>query len=139
MQWQKGQSGNPAGRPRGSRNKSTIALRNKLLERVNEIMDKAIEKAGQGNIAAMRLCIDRVLPACKDAPVECELPPLQKPADSIAATAELVAAVAAGDLTPSEAANLAKLIDAHVKAIEMHDLEERLTRLENQNSQEERR
>ena len=137
MQWQKGQSGNPAGRPRGSRNKSTIALRNRLLERVNAIMDKAMEKAEEGNIAAMRLCIDRVLPACKDAPIECELPPLEKPADSVAATAELMAAVAVGDITPSEAAHLAKLIEAHVRAIAIHEFGERLSKLEKDYDEEE--
>jgi hypothetical protein len=58
------------------------------------------------------------------------LPPLEKPADSVAATATLVAAVAEGELTPSEAAQLAKVIEVYVRAIETKVFDERLASLE---------
>src|SRR5262249_38505948 len=56
--------------------------------------------AKQGDMAAIRLCMDRLSPARKGEPVAFELPPLDKPADSVAAAAEIVAAVAAGGHTP---------------------------------------
>ena len=46
------------------------------------------------------------------------------------ATAALLEAVAAGELTPGEAAEIGKLIEGHRKAIEMADLEEPVRRLE---------
>jgi len=91
---------------------------------------KAIEMAKQGDMAAIRLCMDRLAPAPKGEPVAFELPPLDKPADSVAAAPEIVAAVAAGELTPSEAAELAKVIDVYVRAIATKGFDERLTKLE---------
>ena len=59
-----------------------------------------------------------------------ELPPLEGVQDLTKATSGLLEAVAAGDLTPAEAGEVAKLIEGHRKAIETADLEERVLRLE---------
>ena len=130
MPFEKGESGNPAGRPRGARNRATLLMQNLLAEDAEAIGRKAIEMAKQGDMAAIRLCMDRLAPARKGEPVACELPPLDKPADSVAAAATVVAAVAAGELTPSEGADLAKVIDVYVRAIETKAFDERLTKLE---------
>jgi F0F1-type ATP synthase gamma subunit len=130
MPFQKGESGNPAGRPRGSRNRATLLMESLLADDAEAIGRKAIEMAKQGDMAAIRLCMDRLAPARKGEPVAFELPPLDKPADSVAAAAEIVAAVAAGELTPSEAAELAKVIDVYVRAIATKAFDERLTKLE---------
>jgi Family of unknown function (DUF5681) len=130
MQSQKGQSGNPAGRPRGARNRTTILMQNLLAERAEAIGRKVIELAENGDIAAIRICMDRLAPARKDEPVAVELPPLEKPADSVAAAASIVAGVAAGDLTPSQAGQLAKVIDVYVRAIETKAFDERLSTVE---------
>jgi hypothetical protein len=53
-------------------------------------------------------------------------------ADVVKASAALLEAVASGELTPSEAAELGKLVEAHVRAIEATEIEERLKRLEGQ-------
>src|SRR5262245_16487227 len=129
MPFEKGESGNPAGRPRGSRNRATLLMEGWLADEAEAIGRKAIEMAKQGDMAAIRLCMDRLSPARKGEPVAFELPPLDKPADSVAA-AEIVAAVAAGELTPSEAAELAKVIDVYVRAIATKAFDERLTKLE---------
>ena len=62
--------------------------------------------AKAGDLAAIRVCMARLAPARKDEPVAFELPPIEKAADSVAAAASIVAAVAAGELTPSQAAEL---------------------------------
>jgi hypothetical protein len=130
MPFQKGQSGNPAGRPRGARNRRAIVLQN-LLEGDDEaIVRKAIDLAKAGDIAALRMCLDRLVPRCKSEPIEFELPPLEKAADCVAAAAALAAAVAAGELAPSEALELAKVIELYVRALETAGFEERLMRLE---------
>jgi Family of unknown function (DUF5681) len=130
MPFQKGESGNPAGRPRGARNRATILMQNLLADDAETIARKAIELAKDGDIAAIRMCMDRLAPARKDEPVVLDLPPLDTAADTVAASARIVAAVAAGDLTPSEAADLAKVIDIYVRALETRSFDERLTRLE---------
>ena len=109
MPFQKGETGNPAGRPRGARNRTTVLLENVLADDAEAITRKAIELAKAGEIAALRMCLDRLVPAPKHEPVVFDLPPLHTAADSVAAAPKLVAAVADGDLTPSEAMDLAKV------------------------------
>ncbi|HZD27429.1 MAG TPA: DUF5681 domain-containing protein [Xanthobacteraceae bacterium] len=132
MSFQKGESGNPAGRPRGARNRATLLMQNLLADDAEAIGRKAIEIAKAGDLAAIRLCMDRLAPARKDEPVAFELPPLEKPADSVAATASIVAAVAAGELTPSQAAELSKVVDVYLRALENKGFDERVTKLENE-------
>ena len=130
MPFQKGESGNPAGRPRGARNRTTVLLENLFAEDAEAIARKAIELAKAGEIAALRMCLDRLVPARKDEPVVFDLPLLDTAADSVAAAARIVAGVADGDLTPSEAVDLAKVIDVYVGALATKGFEERLNKLE---------
>src|SRR5262249_34001982 len=129
MPFEKGESGNPAGGPRGSRNRATLLMEGLLADDAEAIGRKAIAMAKQGDMAAIRLCIDRLSPPRKGQPVAFELPPPRTPPDGVAAPAS-VAAVAAGELTPSEAAELAKVIDVYVRAIATNAFDERLTKLE---------
>lgn len=130
MPFQKGQSGNPAGRPRGSRNRSALLLENVLAGDAEAVARRAIDMAKDGDVAAIRMCMDRLLPPRRSDAVAFELPPLDTAADTVAASAAIVAAVAAGDLTPSEASDLAKVIDVYVRALEAAEFEQRLTKLE---------
>jgi uncharacterized protein DUF5681 len=128
--FQPGQSGNPGGRPKGSRNKATIALESLLDGHAEALTQKAIELALGGDMTALRLCLDRILPARKDRPVAFEMPSIQRAEDTRTASAALLAAVSAGSLTPSEAAEVSKLIDAYVKAIEVTEVLARIEKLE---------
>jgi hypothetical protein len=128
----KGQSGNPLGRPRGLRNKATLAAE-ALLDGEAEVLTRAaIERGKSGDMAALRLCLDRIVPPRKDRPVAFELPPLQKAEDAPKAMGAIAAAVACGDLTISEAAELCKIIEVYVRAIEAAELEKRLRAIEEQ-------
>ena len=102
------------------------------LARAEAIGQKLVELAENGDIAAIRICMDRLAPARRDEPVEVELPPIDTPADSVAAAETIVAGVAAGDLTASEAADLAKVVDVYVRAVETKGFDQRLTKLENE-------
>jgi hypothetical protein len=128
--FQKGQSGNPAGKPRGTRHKASRVLDELMDGEAEAIGRVAIAEAKAGNPVALRLCLERIQPARKDRLITFALPPIETSADITRATGALLAAVADGELTPSEAAELGKLVDAHVKAIEVTDIQERLTRLE---------
>jgi hypothetical protein len=128
--FQPGQSGNPEGRPKGSRNKATLALESLLDGQAEALTEKAIEMALNGDMTALRLCLDRILPARKDRPVTFEMPAIENAADAKMASAALLAAVAVGSLTPSEAAEVGKLVDAYLKAIEVTEVLARLEKLE---------
>jgi hypothetical protein len=91
---------------------------------------KAIEMAIGGDGTAMRLCLDRIAPARKDRPVPLTLPSLDTAADAKNAAAAIVRAVADGDITPSEAAELSRLLDNFVRVLETTDFETRLEALE---------
>ena len=125
-----GQSGNPAGKAKGTRNRTTVALETILQDEAESITRKAIELAQAGDTVALRLCMDRLIPVRKDRPITFTLPEIETAADLTKATRALLEGVANGEITPSEAAELSKLVEAHTKAIEAVDLATRLTALE---------
>src|SRR5690349_24907281 len=62
--WEQGQSGNPAGRPRGIKDKRT-ALRALLEPHADELVANVVEMAKAGDTTALRICIDRLIPPAK--------------------------------------------------------------------------
>ena len=122
-------AGNP-GRPRGSRNKATLAAETLLDGEAEALTRKAIDMALAGDTTAMRLCFERIAPPRKDRPVRFALPELTCAADAVQASAALLGAVAEGELTPSEAAELGKLVASYVSALKATQFEQRLARLE---------
>ena len=125
-----GRSGNPAGRPKGARNRATQAVEALLDGEAEALTRKVIEMALNGDGPAMRLCLDRLCPPRKDKTITFTLPEIETAADLTKATKALLQGVADGEITPSEAAELSKLVDAHTKAIEAVDLATRLSALE---------
>ena len=92
-----GQSGNPDGRPRGSRNATTLALESLLDGQATALTQKAIDLALTGDMPALRLCLDRILPPRKDRPVSFDLPPIKSAQDAAATVSAVLAAVASGE------------------------------------------
>jgi hypothetical protein len=125
-----GQSGNPDGRPRGSRNKTTMAIEKLLQDEAETIVTKAIELAKSGDTALIKLCLSRLSPPRRDRHIPFMLPEMNTPADTLKAVAAITDAVAAGELTPGEAAHLSQLVANYAKALEVVDFEERVSRLE---------
>ena len=102
-----------------------------LLEGEGEALArKAIELAKAGDMQALRLCLDRLAPPRKDSPVAFDLPEMKTLNDAVPAMGALVKAVGQGDLTPAEAAELTKIVQAFAKIIETAELEERVRKLE---------
>jgi len=89
--------------------------------------------AGDG--VALRLCLDRIAPARKDRPVPFTLPTLETAGDAKNAAAAIVRAVADGDLTPSEAAELSRVLDNFIRVVEATEVQARLEALERKASQ----
>ncbi|MBS7544312.1 DUF5681 domain-containing protein [Ancylobacter oerskovii] len=128
--FEKGKSGNPAGKPPGTRNRATRAVEELLDGESEALTRKAIEMALAGDGPALRLCMDRLIPPRKDRAVTFAMPKLTCAADAAKAAGALLDAVSAGDITPSEAGELGKLVEGYVRALEASEFEERLSRLE---------
>src|SRR5918911_1256239 len=128
----KGRSGNPAGRAKGQRNRATRAAEDLLEGEAEAVTRKAVELAKSGDTTAIRLCLERIMPVRRERPTPFVLPELRTAADAVQASAALLEAVAAGELTTSQAAELGKLVESYVKAIEVSELEARIEALETQ-------
>jgi hypothetical protein len=123
-----------AGKPKGTRHRITRAVEELLEGEHEKLTRKAIEKALEGDTVALRLCLDRIAPPRKDAPVSMDLPTVRSAADTVEASAAVLAAVGAGDVTPDEAGRLMALLVAHKSIVETGDLERRVAELEERNS-----
>src|ERR687883_568568 len=110
--WPKGQSGNPAGRPKGSKNKATL-LAEQLESEGEPLLARLLDRAMDGDSVALRFCLARLLPPAKHRPVCFELPPLTgAPArDAANALHALLEAVSEGAIAPAEAEPIASLIE----------------------------
>lgn len=115
--WQKGQSGNPAGRPRGSRNKVSL-LRDYLLENEEEqLINKLIASALAGEPHAMALCLDRLMPRCKERSIEVEVGPIGDHQQVCAAMSKIFAAICSGQILPSEGEKLVNILKFQLDAV----------------------
>jgi uncharacterized protein YjaG (DUF416 family) len=128
--FKKGQSGNPRGRPVGARHKATIAAEALLDGEAEALTRKAIEAALGGDTTAMRLCLERILPARRSRTVQFAMPGLKSAADAGTAMAAIVEAVSAGEISPDEAVELSRLVEGFVKVFEVSELERRMRALE---------
>ena len=125
-----GVSGNPDGRPKGSRNAATLAMEALLDGESESLTRKAIELAKGGDIMALRLCLDRILPPRKDRPLQFSMPVIANVEDAHKAIAAAASAVANGELTVSEAADVSRLVETYVRAVEAANLEKRQRTIE---------
>ena len=129
--FQAGQSGNPAGRAKGTRTHYSLLAEKLMGDDIEDITRSVIDAAKGGDMTAARIVLDRITPVRRDRPVVFDLPAIETTADLPKATNALLQAVASGELTPSEASDIGKAVDAHVRAIELTDVQARLAKLEN--------
>jgi Family of unknown function (DUF5681) len=130
MKFQPGHSGNPSGRPRGSRNRRSLLAEKLYDENAEALVTRAIELALKGDGPAMRVCMDRICAPMKDRAVEFELPAMQTAADATTAMGSVAQSLADGDLTATEAAGLGKFVNSFAQTISSADLTQRVERLE---------
>ena len=119
-----------SGRPKGSRNKATIAIESLLQGQAEALTQTAVAKALEGDSVALRLCMERVAPAPKDQPISFSLPKMKNALDASEAAGSVLKAVSNGELTPIEATRVMGLIDSFRRSLELTDIEERLQALE---------
>ena len=123
-----GRSGNPKGRPRGTKNKAN-ALRSRIVDEIPGIVDNLITAAKGGDMQAARLLIERAIPTLRaeEARVTLDLPddaPLSEQG------AAILRAVADGRITPSQGSAMVQSLAGLARIIEVSELEERIAALE---------
>ncbi|MBS1189671.1 MAG: hypothetical protein H6R10_1463 [Rhodocyclaceae bacterium] len=128
--WKPGQSGNPAGRPKGSRNRTTLVALAAMEQGAEEIARMLVEAALGGDISAARFVLDRLCPPMRDRPISIDLPDTRSAEGISKAQQAVLEAVAGGELTPGEGAALAGLVEGRRKALETEELERRIATLE---------
>ena len=119
-----------SGRPKGARNRTTQAALALLEGEGEAITRKAVAMALAGDASALRLCLERIAPPRKDAPVSFTVPKMQTASDAAAAAGAVLESVGQGDLTPIEGAHVMGLIESFRRTLETSDLETRLAALE---------
>ena len=124
-----GKSGNPAGRPRGS--KARVSLRTLLEANGVEIVEKCLEMALSGDGAALRLCLDRILPSLR--PIE-QTTTFSLPTENLSDQGrQVLACVARGELSPGQGAQILSSIGTLARVVETSELIERIELLEKKN------
>ena len=99
-----------SGRPKGSRNRATLAIESLLQGQAEALTQTAVQKALEGDSVALRLCIERIAPAPKDQPVSFSLPKMHNALDASEAAGSVLTAVSEGELTPIEATRVMALV-----------------------------
>ena len=129
-QFAPGVSGNPAGRPIGSRNKAALLLQGRLDNEWQAVADGLVAAAKSGNAAAARAVLDRVAPRPRGRTVQLDLPRLATLDDVDAVVDSVIEAVAAGHVTPQEAATVAGILETKRRVLESRALDARVRSLE---------
>jgi len=128
-----GESGNPGGRPPGSRNKATESAELLLEGEAEALTRKAVELALGGDPMALRLCLDRLIPPRRGRKVQlANAPPVGSVAELSPTMAAITTAATTGEITPGEAAELARVVEIYARAVEVTDFDRRLRELEKQ-------
>lgn len=119
------------GRPIGSRNNVTVAAENLIQGESEALSRKLIELALAGNVACLKTAIERLIPVCKSRPISLpDMPKIDSVADASDLTAYVIDAIAEGKVSPVEGEIISRACERHLKALEVRDLEARLSALE---------
>lgn len=118
-----GQSGNPAGKPKGCKH-ATTKLRDAIASDLHAIVAALIEKAKEGDTAAAALLFSRTLPPLRPMSAAPDVPLAGKTLDERAEA--VTVATLAGDLSPTAATELMSLLAAQARIAEVSELSERL-------------
>lgn len=90
------------GRPQGSRNRASLVVGDLLEGEAERLTRRAVELALEGDMTAMRLCLERICPPRKQRRVTIDLPEADIGECVARAMVLLIQAVTRGELTPEE-------------------------------------
>jgi len=125
--FKKGQSGNPYGKKPGTHNKRTVLA--KFLEpHAENLINKAVELALEGDVNALKLCVDRLLPRITSQPVEFDMSEFDiENIDNLSVIGKkIISAIYIGSISPEEGQRLMNILDNQRKLIEHVDMSRKL-------------
>lgn len=124
--FEKGKSGNPAGRPKGIKDKR-VEMRALLEPYAPSLIEKAVQLALEGDTTALKLCVDKIVPSMK--PISESV--LIEADKSLADTGKsVVDAMTSGSISITSGFDVLRSLQAQAKLEEMTIIEERLSALE---------
>jgi hypothetical protein len=123
-----GASGNPAGKKPGTRNRASMLAAALTEGEGAAIARQVIEAALAGNGVAARFCLDRLCPRPRGRAITLDLPEITGTGAAIAAYNAGLRAMAAGEITPAEAVEIARFLERRLRLLQAWQLERRLTR-----------
>jgi len=129
-QWEKGTSGNPAGRPRGSRNRASIMMEQLLDGQAEKLVQKVVTSALEGNTHAMAICLDRLIPRCKERTINFDTPPINNYNDILRAAETIFDGIGKGQITPTEGEKLTRVLQFQLQSYMALDFESRIAAIE---------
>ena len=111
-----------AGRPRGSKNKTTQIVDQFAEGQAEQVVQKVFELANGGDVACLRMLLDRISPVRKGMPINIDLPPIKTSRDVLGAVASVWTAIGDGRLTPDEANALSTVVASSIQVIQLHEV-----------------
>jgi hypothetical protein len=130
MAFKKGESGNPKGKPKGARHKTTELAYAMMEGGLEAVLQQVVERAKSGDMLACRMIIDKIIPSKKDRTVAIDLPAISTLDGVGRAQSEILQAVVDGDITPNEGERISSIVEARRRVIETVELEARIAELE---------
>jgi hypothetical protein len=121
--------GNP-GRPRGSKNKTTLVVEQLAAGQAEQLIEKTVELAMADDVSCLRILLDRLWPPRKGQPVALDIAPIKTSDDVLAVIASLWTAIGEGRLTAEEAAAMSVVAERSLQAVELQDVLRRIADLE---------
>lgn len=118
------------GRPKGSRNKKAAQAQEILDQYTEPLMKKCVAKALEGNVRALSLCMERILPSPREPGVRLKIPKLIKVEDIDVALQKLLEEIAKGDMSPAEGEKFHAILQSHRENIERRANEAKIKELE---------
>ena len=119
-----------SGRPKGTRNRASLAIESLLDGQAEALTQTAVTKALEGDGIALQLCMEGIAAVPKDNPDSFNLPKMKSALDTSDAAGSVLRAVSDGQLTPIEATRVMGLIDSYRRTLELTEIESRLQVLE---------
>ena len=122
------------GRPKRSRNKTNSPGQQLFDQHAESLTRKCIAEALRGDRNALKLCMERITPARRDATIRLSLPKIENAQDVGRAAEKVTQAIQRGELTPEQGATMMNILEMRSRVIEREDLEKRIRHLEQESA-----
>jgi hypothetical protein len=118
------------GRPKGSRNKAKSEVQEVLDQYTSKMLMTCIGHAAKGNPTALRLCIERMIPTRREAPVRMRVPPIRTAEDVDKAAEQVTQDIGRGKTTAADGEKMMHILESRCRIIDSVNNAGRMDKLE---------